>query len=546
MSRFIFALLCSFLLQSVQASPDAKVDTNFFKQTVMIAVEDTIKLATDIYLPKAGGPFPTVLIRSPYNKKGAKDNGERFTKSGYAVVIQDTRGKFESGGKFYPFRDDRKDGLATLAWIRAQKWSNGKVAGAGGSYVGYTQWAIADQLDAMTPILTSANMYDLLYPSGILSLATAFNWGLVVDSKTVNSIKPEKIIAAYSILPLSVADDSTFQQNDFVDDWLMHQYPDVYWGAMNNRSAEICPMYSIAGWYDIFLMAQIRDFVGQGDRRHPDSRFIIGPYAHGKVAVDLDFGGKQKLYMNKKVIDYFISKQLGNGDVSMPENYPEKPFILFVMQKNEWVQCEQWPPKQTTMTPFYLGANGAVTKQRSIENDVIAFTYDPMNPFPSLGGTFLGVGVGPALQNPNINRQDQAIWESEVLQQPLELLGPIDATIYASTDAPSTDFMASLHDVHPDGKIINIQEGGTTVYSDAEATPCVQKIKISLWATGYQIGAGHKIRIAITSSLFPRYNRNLNSGEPIFSAQHPRTAHQKIYYGEKYPSHLCLPVFNEK
>ena len=159
---------------------------HFTKSSEKIVMSDGVKLATDIYLPAQGEKWPCILMRSPYNKNNSKGDGEKFTKMGYAVVIQDTRGKFESEGKFYPFKHDRKDGLATIDWIKSQKWFGGKIAGWGGSYVGYTQWAIADQLDAFVPVVTSANMYDLCYPSGIFSLATAFNWGLAVDSKTVN------------------------------------------------------------------------------------------------------------------------------------------------------------------------------------------------------------------------------------------------------------------------------------------------------------------------------------------------------------------------
>ncbi len=537
-------LLCLLLVQQTRSNPQNQGKNNFTKQTIMIAVEDTIKLATDVYLPQKNGPFPTILIRSPYNRAGAKGDGERFAGAGYAVVIQDTRGKYESEGMFYPFQYERRDGLVTVKWIRSQKWSNGKIAGAGGSYVGYTQWAIADQLDAMTPILTSANMYDLLYPSGIFSLATAFNWGLVVNSRTGVDIKSEKIRKSYSILPLSVADDSTAKQNDFTDDWLAHQYEDAYWGAMNHRSAEICPMYAVAGWYDIFLPAQIRDFIEQGARRHPDSRLVIGPYAHGKVAVELDFEDKEKLYFNNDILGYFLSKQLGNGDAVTPKIYPQKMFSLFIMQRNEWIDCDHWPPEKSTATPFYFSSNGAITPQVDNVDNMFEYDYDPSDPFQSIGGTFLGVGVGPAFQNPNIVRKDQAVFEGEPLDKPLVLLGPVDATIYVSTDAPCTDFFISLQDVDADGKILNIQEGGKTVYSDETATPRPQKVDVSVWAAGYQVDAGHKIRVVVTSSLFPRYNRNLNSGEPIFEAQNPRVAHQKVYFGKKYPSHIRLPVLD--
>jgi putative CocE/NonD family hydrolase len=193
--------------------------------------------------------------------------------------------------------------------------------------------------------------------------------------------------------------------------------------------------------------------------------------------------------------------------------------------------------------PYYLNPSGKLSKTHDLVEKMIEYTYDPTDPFPSIGGTFLGVGVGPAYQNPNMDRLDQVVFESETLDEPMILLGPIDATIFAATDAPSTDFFVSLQEVRADGKIINIQEGGITVYSEERADRLPKRVDISVWATGYQVNAGHKIRVVITSSLFPRYNRNLNSGEDIFNAHQPRIAKQKIYFGENYPSHISLPVF---
>ena len=187
-----------------------------------------------------------------------------------------------------------------------------------------------------------------------------------------------------------------------------------------------------------------------------------------------------------------------------------------------------------------------MSRDQDPSEKVIEYTYDPSDPFPSLGGTFLGVGVGPAFQNQNTERKDQVAFESEVLEEALVLLGPIDATIYAATDAPSTDFFISLQEVRADGKIINIQEGGKNVFSEKRADPWIKQIDISVWATGYQVNAGNKLRVVITSSLFPRYNRNLNSGEDIFNAQNPRIARQKLYFGEKYPSYISLPVLDIK
>ncbi len=545
--KFARIILLSLVISLFSLEPAISQDvdpetTSNTTETIMIRVEESVSLATDIYYPDRIGPFPSILIRTPYDKKGGKSDGERFASMGYVVVIQDTRGKFASDGEFYPFKYERPDGLATINWIRSQSWSNGKIGGWGGSYVGYTQWAIADQLDAIVPILTSANMYELVYPSRIFSLATSFNWALPAVSKTINEIKPEKLTAAFSILPLSVADDSTYQQNDFIDDVLDHQFEDAYWGSLNHRSAEICPSYSMAGWYDIFLMGQIADFMDQSSRRHPDSRLIIGPYAHGTILIETDFGKHSDIYMNRVEIDSFLATHL-KGEKNLSENsLNDKPYSLFIIHRNEWYNAKEWPPKNSIPTPFFLNPDGEITLQSDSKDVVAEYIYDPENPFPSLGGTFLGQGVGPAYQEENTDREDQLVFESGPLDEELVLLGPVDATIYVSTDAPSTDFFVSLQEVRSDGKIVNIQEGGKTIFTDTLSDERTQRVDISLWATGYQINPGHKIRVSITSSLFPRYNRNLNRGEAIFTAEKMRPAHQKVYLGKKYPSQITLPV----
>jgi len=520
------------------------------KQVAFITVEDSIKLATNIYLPEGSGPFPCVLARTPYNKLSAENNGgetvRQFLKNGWALVVQDTRGKFESNGDFEPFMHERPDGLATLEWVRSQPWCNGKVAGWGGSYGGYTQWAIADQLDVIIPLVTSANMYELVYPGGIYSMATVHNWGLPNGSRTFNTVEPEKLNDSYFILPLSVADDSTLMQIDMMDRMLAHPHMDAHWGAINHRAAITCPVFSIAGWYDIFLMAQIRDFEMLGPTRHPDSRLIIGPYAHGQITMDTDFGEDGELGKFNDDELNFIKRHLEANQQKTEQSGSGKAYSFFIMHRNEWIDSEQWPPENSTATLFYLSSYGKLIRHRDSYQKVFEYSYDPNDPFPSIGGTYLGVGVGPAIQNSNTERKDQLVFESEALNEALTLLGPIDAVIYAATDAPATDFFVSLQEVRKDGTIINIQEGGKTIYSDERANPLPRKVEISVWATGYEIKPGHKIRVVISSSLFPRYNRNLNSGEEIFNAQHPRIANQKLYTGGKYPSHIILPVLNSK
>ena len=538
-------MACVFVLFAAQAVfPDPEIVNP--SETLVIKSFDDVGLATDIYLPESGGTFPCVLIRTPYNRKNVLSDAEFFTGLGYAVVIQDTRGKYESEGTFYPFKYERQDGLATIDWIKAQSWSNGKIGGWGGSYGGYTQWAVADRLDAMVPLITSANMYELVYPNGIFSLATSFNWNFWVDSKTVNEITPDKMTAAYSIRPLSTADNSTYGQNDFMDDVLEHQCEDAYWGALNHRSAESCPMFSIAGWYDIFLMGQINDFIDPASRRHPQSRLLIGPYAHGSILIDTDFGDHGDLYKFKDEAVAFLAEHLKEENPPSKQPLNDKPYSLFIEHRNQWYDAQEWPPEKSKPTPYYLGSKGTVSILKPAEDSQLEFLYNPKTPFPSLGGSFFGKGAGPAYQNENIEREDQLVFESDPLGEELILLGPVDATIYVGTGAPSTDFFVSLQDVRPDGKIVNIQEGGKTIFTDGNSDGRIQGVDISLWAAGYQINPGHKIRLVITSSLFPRYNCNLNSGEAIFSAEHAQPALQKVYFGKKYPSHIRLPILQMK
>ncbi len=530
-------VLCAVFLHTHSLCLAADEEEAFSKSEVIVAGADTARLATDLYLPKGAGPFPCILLRTPYNKNGAKGDAEKFVNQGYAVVVQDCRGTGKSGKSFYPFRYERADGLAALAWIRRQPWSNGRIGGWGGSYVGYTQWVISDQLDAVTALVTTADMYDAFYPSGLFSLATSLNWGLIMNHPQVKS---QQLLAAYNRLPLSIVDDSTGAANAFLEDWLRHETNDSYWRSFSFRKPVTTPVLSIAGWYDMFLEAQIKDFINLGKKRHPDSRLIIGPYAHGQIAIPTDYGDAAKLDRFMGLARAFVDNHIKHLDATTAtsDSLMSRPFAFFIIHANKWVMSKQWPPEQSKPVRYYLGAEGTLSTHKPTKAERATFVYDPQNPYPSLGGTFLGIGVGPAWQNSNVERTDQAVFESDTLSAPLTLLGPLQVELYVASDAASTDFFACLQDVQPDGKIVNIQEGGQQVRGGKK----IRRIRFSLWAAGYQLAVGHKLRVVICSSLFPRYNRNLNNGEPIYSAAHSRIANQTISWGPKHPAHLTLPI----
>ena len=506
---------------------------------VNIPMADGVLLATDVSVPDRKGKFPAVMVRTPYGKYAEKWMEKAFKMFGIAVVLQDVRGKNKSGGDYYPFINERADGLETLRWIREQPWSDGIVAGWGGSYQGYTQWAISDSLDFMTLLLTGANLYDFTYPDSLFSLQTAFVWGFQNASPNQNSIPPEKMKASPMLLPLSIADDSTIKDIPFINDWLYHEKYDEYWQKMNFRGNTKAPVISMAGWYDIFLKSQIDDFQALEVNGNPGNRLIIGPWCHGSQGEKNEYGGLKKTGKPTKIFKYVKNFLKGRSN-KLTSPLKDKKYNLFIMERNEYIGSDTWPPKGMKTVPYYIGPSGYLSSEKYTEKGDLQYDYSPADPYPSHGGTALGDGVGPARQNENSNRKDQLIFEMNIAEDPLILLGPISATLWLSSDAACTDFFVGLQDVFPDGKIINIQEGGASVKFDNEKPT---RTEISVWSTGYQLNPGHKLRVFIASTWFPRYNRNLNKCEPIYSAKDFVIARQKLYYGTETPSSVNLPIF---
>jgi putative CocE/NonD family hydrolase len=542
--RFVFAF---FVLLIISCNTDAKnknQDKNYTKLEFNIPMKDGTLLATDVYLPKTNSTFPVVLVRTPYDKNGIIDAAEKFVKHNIAVVAQDCRGRLKSGGEFYPFINERQDGLETLRWLRKQEWCNGKVGGWGGSYVGITQWAISDSLDVLTPNMTGASMYDLLYDQGLFALQTAFTWGLAISAKEMNEAFMKKITKSYYILPLSEADDSVSYDVKFINDWISHEKYDEYWKTQDFSGMTKAPLLSVAGWYDIFLKQQIADFQVLLQNGNPGNRLVIGPWCHGTQGFENKYGGSKKTGNQGEIIHNFLINQLSVVSQKVMEKpFADKKYNLFIMERNEYFGSDTWPPKESVPTAFYLARDHKISTKKSTEKGELKYMYNPDDPYPSLGGTALGVGVGPAHQNKNRERKDQLAFETENLTKPLTLLGDLFAELYVSSDAPCTDFVVCIQDVFPDGKIINIQEGGAKVrFSGSQP----EKKEISVWATGYEINTGHKLRVVITSSWFPRYNRSLNICEPAYMATKMKTANQTLWVGSEYPSCVVLPVLSEK
>ncbi|MFN8205977.1 MAG: CocE/NonD family hydrolase [Bacteroidales bacterium] len=541
MKKFCIFLLYAGLLHSNHGNAQSPA-LQHGKNEVNIIASDGVNLSTDVFLPRGKGKFPVVLVRTPYNKNAEAWMGKAFNLFHIAVVVQDVRGKYKSGGSFYPFVNERADGLQTLRWIRQQEWCNGRVAGWGGSYVGFTQWAISDSLDFLTLLLTGAKLYDFVYPDSLFSLQTAYTWGTINAAKEANNIPKEKLDKAILTLPVSMADDSAVKDIDYYNDWIRHNSYDEYWAKLDFRGKTQAPVLSMAGWYDLFLKAQIADFEALADRNSPASRMVIGPWCHGKQGEENTYGGEKKTGKSTQIFSY-VKAYLKGRKTKLGSPLKDSRYNLFIMERNEYVGSDCWPPKESSLIPFYLAEGNQLSQKVPEENKKLEYRYSPADPYPSHGGTALGDGVGPARQNANVNRTDQLVFEYSIVAEPLILLGPVSARLWVSSSAPCTDFIVCLQDEFPDGKIINIQEGGAKVQVQG-ADPCEREI--SVWATGYQLNPGHKLRVVISSSWFPRFNRSLNTCDPAFSAVNMQDATQIIHTGPLTPSAVYLPVYTMK
>jgi len=536
------------------------------ERRITISAPDGTALLGDLYRPRTADPTPTILVRIPYSKTWrntlfARTVGHLWASRGYTVLIQGTRGRYESGGDYDPFVHETADGQATLDWIAQQPWSNGKVGMWGGSYFGYTQWVLAHsgnpQLAALIPQICSTRFHAMFYPGGAFSLESALFWATLSYGDRDIPIPQEALQQGYNGFPLLEADDRAIQDIDFFNDWAGNPDADSpYWQAVDgdNRAAQLsAPALLMAGWYDPFLPSQLVDFQKIQAAADPAiaqaTRLVIGPWVHASTVTWPD-GFKPRNYRLESIepsLPWFDQHLRGEGNP-----YPA-PVRIYVMGANQWRDEQEWPLARTQYTPFYLHSGGqansatgdgelrlaAVTEGEGSDR----FTYDPNNPVPSAGGTMLGPNSGIRLQNEVEARKDVLVYSTPPLERDTEVTGNIQLTLYVSTTAPNTDFTAKLVDVHPDGSAYNISEGilrRDYPAATEDATPT--EIQIDLWQTSQVFRQGHRIRLEVSSSNYPRFDRNPNTGGFIPTEMEGAIAQQTVYHSANYPSRLILPI----
>ena len=519
------------------------------ERRVGFTTSDGVQLLADVHHPKGLAKSPTILSRIPFsntwwNRVRSDSISRYWAARGYTVVVQGTRGRYESGGDFYPLTQERQDGIETLRWIASQPWYDGRIAMWGGSAFGHSQWIIADQtdpdIDAFFIQIASSDFADVFHVDGAFALETSLYWALLSHGKVDTEVDYKQFERGVAGLPVIEADSRACCDVPFFNDWAMNPPGSDYWSKVDgkNRAKETrSAVLLLGGWYDPFLRTMLKDFTDlRSQPATKDSRIVIGPFVHADT-IKWPGGGIDEPYRLASVatvLDWY-DHQLGLTD--KPLNMA--PVRIYVMGDNAWRDEQEWPLTRTKYTPFYLSGGGALSEAQPQGAASDAFVYDPLDPVPTAGGAMLGKRSGLKQQNDIEARKDVLSYTTAPLEKPMEVTGPLKADLWISTDAPSTDFTVKLVDVFPDGKAYNIADGILRrAYTPGEAV----KIEIDLAATSVVFGQGHRIRIEVSSSNYPRFDRNPNTGENPVTATQTRIAHQTIWHEPSRPSHIVLPV----
>jgi uncharacterized protein len=537
-----------------------------------LLTSDGISLVADIYHPQHTARTPTILVRIPLtrdfkNSLFASMIGKMWAERGYTAVIQGTRGRFGSGGTFYPLRGERQDGIETLQWIARQPWFDGHILTWGGSAFGQTQWAIADQSapgpSALMVYFASTDFHDMFYPGGAFSLDSALSWAIRSHGTRDQADWPsaDEVTRAATGFPLLDADRrATGESVDFFKDWVEHPDRDAFWADIDgqNRVQSLkAPALLMAGWYDPFLPTQLNDFIhirqSSESRVATRSRLIIGPWTHASEVTFPD-GTKAENFRLQSLAVSLPWFDENSGKAASPP--ASSPIRIFVMGKNQWRNEQEWPLARTQYVPYFLSSGGAAnsahgdgtlnTVAPSAAAAPDSYIYDPLHPVPTAGGAMIGPAAGIARQNDVEGRQDVLVYTTALFNRDTEVTGPVSLILYVSTTAPATDFTAKLVDVHPDGSAFNISEGILRrTYQDAQspaASEKVQQIHIELWPTSMVFFKGHRVRLEVSSSNFPRFDRNPNTDDNIASEVKAVSAKQTVMHDPAYPSRLILPI----
>ncbi len=538
------------------------------QEKVRVPMRDGVHLSTNIFRPSASGRYPALLVRTPYNKLDTILPGYvHFVDAGFTLVVQDVRGRYESEGIFRQFTQELPDGVDTLDWIARQPWSDGKVGMLAGSYLGIAQWQAAlsgnPHLKAISPAVAGFDEYsDRFYSKGgALKLGHRLLW--LSENVRAPGTPPRAFNDYVWHTPLRTIDRAaTGHKVDFWQEALNHPAFDDYWRARSTRErmdrANV-PALLVGGWYDNYVESDLEAF-SMLRKRDSASRIIVGPWPHNMSVPfpGVDFGPESGAPIRRFQLEWFRHWLI------RPQPQPEfafPPLRIFVMGLNRWRDEQEWPLRRARNTPWYLssrsGAN-SLSGDGALAADPRAsgkdeYTYNPKRPVPTNGGSVCcnpkQFPWGPMDQRTVEGREDVLIYTSSPLKQDLEATGPVRVVLFVSTSAPDTDFTAKLVDVFPDGNARNLCDGILRLrYRGSLSKPTLAKagevyeVVIEAGVTSNVFRSGHRVRLEISSSNFPRFDRNPNTGRPVADETELRSARQTVFHGRSYPSYLLLPV----
>jgi hypothetical protein len=538
--------------------------------THWLPLSDGTRLTTNVIRPLAAGAerIPVVLMRTPLSTRKRLDPSLFFARliaeNGYAVVLQECRGRFASEGRFAPFADEARDGAATLDWIAAQPWGEEPAALVGFGYAGFAAWAALsarpERVAAMVIGFQGRDPYARLYCAGALQLEGALRFGVGIGD---NAVVPERsldLARGVEFRPVREADRVVLRRTDGFRDWAAHPCRDSYWRALTPQIPSPPPRtLLVGGWYDPALAAQLADYAALRSATRangaPPPELVVGPWAGGRTVRSgrIDRKGRKRGVIPNAVLA-FLDRSLRGREERAPA------VRAFVQGADVWREFSAWPPADADERVFYLHSEGranSLVGDGALSPDAPAadeapdrFLYDPEDPVRTLGG-FLTGASGPVDQRPVEARADVLCYDSAPLRADLDVAGPVRLSLYAASNAPDTDFTAKLVDVSPDGRAENRCEGivrarwqgGGEAPTWFEAdTP--RRFEIDLWATGCRFRSGHRIRLEVSSSNFPRFDRNSNTREQPETADPEQfsAARQTVLHDAKHPSQLVLRV----
>jgi uncharacterized protein len=567
-------------------------------------MRDGVTLRANVYRPQGEGKWPVLLTRLPYGKDlplgSSLMDPAQVARRGYVVIVQDTRGRFTSEGEWNPMRNEILDGEDSVAWAAQLPYSNGSVGMYGISYFGFTQWASAIQqpaaLKALIPVETWSDPFNgVLYRGGAFELGVSASWQMMMgmdvllrryrgdpDPRNFGRafymlVKESDALASANYWSLPLKDFGPLRRNDVAPaffDAVEHPLDRAHADPLTilgKHERVTVPTFNIGGWYDIFLQDTIVNFKNM--REHGStaearqSKLLIGPWAHGVVTNpigDVSFGFAASAALIDLQID-FVSLQvrwfdhfLKGVDTGMLN---EAPIKLFVMGKNVWRDEQEWPLARAVETRYYLHSNGhantlngdgLLSTSAPEAESADQYVYDPADPVITRGGALLMTPEfrpGPIDQRVVESRGDVLVYSTPVLEQDVEVTGPVVVHLWATSSAPDTDFVARLVDVQPDGSALNLTDGIIRArYRDRNGDASLiepgraYEYEIDLWSTSNVFLKGHRIRLDVTSSNFPRWDRNPNTGHAFGSDSELAVAHQTILHDADHPSYVLLPL----